>query len=29
MISTPTFSLIFSLDACVDPAYTIKIIGRQ
>lgn len=28
-ISTPTFSLIFSLDACVDPAYTIKIIGRQ
>lgn len=27
--STPTFSLIFSLDACVDPAYTIKIIGRQ
>lgn len=29
MISTPTFSLIFSLDACVDPAYTIKIVGRQ
>lgn len=28
-ISTPTFSLIFSLDACIDPAYTIKVMGRQ
>jgi len=28
-IATPTFSLIFSLDANVDPMYTVKIIGRQ
>ena len=29
LISIPTFSLIFSLDSCVDPIYTIKVIGRQ
>lgn len=29
LISIPTFSLIFSLDSCVDPVYTIKVIGRQ
>jgi heme/copper-type cytochrome/quinol oxidase subunit 2 len=29
LISIPTFSLIFSLDSCVDPVYTVKVIGRQ
>ena len=29
LISIPTFSLIFSLDSCIDPTYTIKVIGRQ
>ena len=26
---SPTFSLIFSLDSCADPAFTIKAIGKQ
>ena len=26
---SPTFSLIFSLDSCADPAFTIKVVGKQ
>lgn len=26
---SPTFSLVFSLDSCADPAFTIKVIGKQ
>jgi len=29
LIAAPSFSLIFSLDSCIDPVYTIKVIGRQ
>jgi len=26
---SPTFSLIFSLDPCIDPAFTVKVVGHQ